>query len=398
MRHVLFLAWRSLTWYYGRAVTIVLCLTLTLWLPISLRLLMNQFQRDITARADETPLIIGAPGSRIDLALHALYFESRPPGMTTLAEADYINDSGLAIGIPLHIRYVTQGRDGVPGAPIVGTSPEYFDFRDLQVADGRLPSLLGECVVGANAARRLNLSPGDSLLSAPQNAFNLAGDYPLRLQIVGILQTAHSPDDDAVFTDVQTTWVIDGIGHGHQELSDETDDALLLNSGDSTLVANAGVLPWTEITPENIDSFHFHGSPDTFPLTAVLAVPDSDRNRILLQGRYLSARDSAVCIKPPDVVQELLNLVFRVEQLVQVSSLLAAGVTAVLIGLVLFLSLRLRAAEMETLFKLGASRTVTAGLLLAEVLLMLGAGVVLAVAGAALTQHLAADWLRSLVF
>lgn len=398
MRQVLFLALRSLAWYAGRGLTIVLCLALTLWLPVSLRLLLNQFQREITARADATPLIVGAPGSRVDLALHALYFESAPPALTTMAEVTWLQTTGLATAIPLHIRYRTQGRDGADGVPIIGTSQEYFGFRGLSVAEGRMLSLLGECVVGAEAAERLSLSPGDTILSAPKNAFNLAGDYPLKLHVVGVLQPSHSPDDDALFTDVQTTWVIDGIGHGHQTLTQETNPDLLLKSDDDTVVANAAVLPYTEITPENIGSFHFHGDTDTFPLSAVIAVPDSDRNRILLQGRYVSVHRTALCLKPPEVVAELMSVVFRVEQLVWISSLLAAAVTATLIGLVLFLSLRLRAAEIQTLFKLGASRRVTIGLLATEVALLLAFGILLALLGAVLTQYAAADGLRRLLF
>jgi putative ABC transport system permease protein len=398
VKHTLYLALRSLQWYRGRAMTIVLCLSLTLWLPITLRLVMNQFQRDISSRADSTPLIIGALGSRVDLTLHTLYFEATPPAMTSLEEVNYVNDTGFATAIPLHIRYRTQGRDGVDGVPIVGTSPEYFEFRSLGVKDGRGFSLLGECVVGANAAERLKLSPGDSILSAPKNAFNLAGDYPLELNVAGILKRSHSADDDVVFTDVRTTWVIDGIGHGHQSLSTDTDPALLLKSQDGSMTASAAVLPFTRITPDNIESFHFHGDSNMFPISAIIAIPNSDKNRILLQGRYVAVRKNALCLKPPEVVQELMSLVFRIEQLVRVSSVIAVGVTAVLIGLVLLLSLRLRAAEMQTLFKLGASRRVIGGLLMTEVMIMLSSGVGLAGAGAAVTQFLAVDWLRQLLF
>ena len=398
MIHTLYLAMKALHWYRGRALTIVLCLALTLWLPITLRLVLNQFQSEISSRADSTPLVIGAPGSRVDLTLHALYFQSTPPALTTMQEAEYINASGLATAIPLHIGYETQGVDGVDGVPIVGTSPEYFEFRKADVAAGRRFSMLGECVVGAEAADRLKLQPGDSILSAPKNAFNLAGDYPLKLNVVGILKRSHSADDQVVFTDIQTAWVIDGIGHGHQSLSSDSNSELLLESDDQNVTANASVLPYTEITPDNIDSFHFHGDTADFPISAVIAVPKSDKERILLQGRYVSVRKDAQCLKPPEVVQELMQLVFRVEQLVRVSSALALSVTVILIGLVLLLSLRLRADEMRTLFKLGASRSIIAGLLVTEILTMCLAGISIAAAGAIATRFVATDWLRQFLF
>lgn len=398
MRHAFYLALRSLRWYRGRAITIVLCLALTLWLPVTVRLLLNQFREEITLRADTTPLVVGARGSRIDLALHALYFDIQPPAMTSAAEADAIQQSGLANAVPLHIRYQTQSRNGWPGVPIVGTSPEYFEFRRLRVAEGRPVALLGECMVGAEAARRLNLRPGDSILSAPRNAFNLAGDYPLKLNVTGILEPSYSSDDDVVFTDTRTVWVIDGIGHGHQDLTQPADDALLLSRDRTAVTASAAVLPYTEITAANVDSFHFHGEPENFPLTAVLAIPDSEKSRTLLLGRYASGQRSAQCLKPPEVVDELLSVVFRIEQLVWISSLVATSATALLLGLVLSLSLRLRAAEMQTMFRLGCSRFTVVRLLASEVVLMLAAGTTVALLAARLTQELASESMRQFLF
>jgi len=404
MKNALFLAWKSLRWHRGRSLTIIVSLAITIWLPVTVRLVLDQFRREISARAEATPLVVGARGSRIDLALHALYFDSLPPAGTTMAEVAQINDSALGIAIPLHVRYRTQSRPGMNGAAIVGTSPEYFEFRHLQVEHGEMLSLLGDCVIGARLARRMNLQTGDSILSAPRNAFDLAGDYPLKLKITGVLKRTHSPDDDVVFTDVRTTWIIDGIGHGHQELTPTTDPNLLLQTDDpntddsNTLTANAGVLPFTEITPENVSSFHFHGEPESFPLTAAIIDPQDDKSRIRILGRYASAQATAQCLKPPEVIDELLSIVFRIEQLVWICSIAATVVTGMLLALVLSLSMRLRESEMQTMFRLGCSRATIALLHSAEILLMLMAAAGLAAAGSWLTVAVGADSLRSLLF
>ncbi|MEQ9409644.1 MAG: hypothetical protein RIK87_18055 [Fuerstiella sp.] len=395
-----YLAARSLRWYRGRAVTIVACLSLTLWLPLTVRLLLNQFRTDIVSRAEATPLIIGAKGSRIDLALHALYFDTVPPESTTMAEADYVQDTGFASAMPLHVNYRTQSVNDVEGVPIVGTTVEYFEFRKLYIAEGNGLAMLGDCVLGCNVAARMQLRPGDRILSAPRNAFNLAGDYPLRMNITGILAPSHSPDDDVVFIDLKTAWIIDGIGHGHQKLADKTvDDGMLLEKSDDHVTASAAVLPFTEITPENIDSFHFHGRERDYPISAVLAGPYSRRDQTLLLGRYASSRtETAQCVKPTDVVQELLNIVFRVERLVWLGSVLSGIVTGLLLTLVLLLSIRLRAAEMQTMWKIGCSRYTIVSLIGTELLLMTICGVAIAMVAAWLSRIVAADWLRSLLF
>ena len=404
MKNALYLAWKSLLWHRGRSVTILISLAITIWLPVTVRLVLDQFRREISERANATPLVLGAKGSRIDLALHALYFDTLPPADTTMAEVESIDNlstaNAAAYAIPLHVRYRTQSRPGIEGAVIVGTSPEYFEFRHLNVAEGQTISLLGDCVVGSNVATKMQLHPGDSILSAPRNAFNLAGDYPLKMKVVGVLAQSHSPDDDAVFTDVRTTWVIDGIGHGHQELNTQTDSQLLLknDSGTGSVTANAAVLPYTEITADNIDSFHFHGEPASFPLTAILVVPETEKARTQILGRYSSSQATAQCLKPPEVIDVLLSIVFRIEQLAWVCSIAAGIVTCLLLGLVVNLSMRLRETEMLTMFRLGCSRTTIAMLHGSEIVLLLGVASVLASVAAILTLRFAASILRSLLF
>ena len=245
----------------------------------------------------------------------------------------------------------------------------------------------------------MKLQPGVSLLSAPRNAFNLAGDYPLQMNVVGILAPSHSPDDDAVFTDVRTTWVIDGIGHGHQEMNTQTDPQLLLKNADTgSVIASAAVLPYTEITAANIDSFHFHGEPSSFPLTAVIVVPASEKARTQILGRYASSQSIAQCLKPPDVIEELLSIVFRIEQLAWVCSLAAGIVTCLLLGLVVNLSMRLRAAEMQTMFRLGCSRRTIAMLHGSEIGILLLSACAVAAGAALVMRQFAADVLQSQLF
>jgi putative ABC transport system permease protein len=399
MKNALFLAWHSLLWNRGRSLIIVLSLAITIWVPVTVRLALDQFQQEITSRARSTPLVIGARGSQIDLVLHALYFRSQPPSETTMEEVDTVNGMSLGVAIPLHVRHRTQSRPGIDGVPIVGTSPEYFEFRQLTLGSGELITMLGECVVGASVAERMQLKPGDAIFSAPRNAFNLAGDYPLKLTVSGVLNRSHSPDDDCVFADVQTTWIIDGIGHGHQEVNRETDASLRLESDEeNSVTANAGVLPYTEITEDNVDSFHFHGDPKTFPLTAVLVDPTDEKSRVRILGRYAGSSAAAQCLKPPDVIEELLRIVFRIEQLVWMCSLAAAFVTGLLLALVLSLSMRLRANEMQTMFRLGCSRLTIAGLQAAEILITLFAAAGLALVASWLTISWGSDAIRQMIF
>ena len=113
-------------------------------------------------RAAETPLLVGAKGSQLELVLGSLYFHAESPPEISHAVYKDVKDTGLAKAIPLHARYRASGY------PVVGTNLDYFSFRGLQLGDGRWMGLLGECVIGANVARSLGIGVGDSVISSPE--------------------------------------------------------------------------------------------------------------------------------------------------------------------------------------------------------------------------------------
>lgn len=385
------LVWRYVSFHWGKSLVLVLCLFLTAFLPIAVAILLRQFSRQIVARADATEAVVGPVGSGLDLALHALYF-SRPVERTVAwQELESIRESGLARAIPLFSRFTARK------FPIVGTSPDYLAWRQLQLRDGRGFLKLGECVLGARVAEQLGLGTGDSLLSDRENVIDLAGLYPLKLKVCGVLAAAESPDDGAVFVDVKTAWVIQGLGHGHQELSQAADDPLVLGREGNNVVASAAVLPYTEITPQNIASFHFHGDPASFPLTAILLQFPDEKSATVLMGRYPSRDGLTQLVVPRQAIDELLGLIFQTERFFQANSLLIAASTTMLMGLVILLSLRLRQPEMATLYKIGCSRSTLVLLQLGELMFVLAVATVLLVAAIATLQFFAGDLVRQLI-
>ncbi len=114
-----------------------------LYLPIGLNVLVQRGSRQLTARAASTDLIVGAKGSGLELVLRSLYFQSDVPADLPFSAMRRVPASDRRLPIPIHAKY----RAGP--LPIVGTSIEYFSFRDLRPAAGRLPAQLGDCVLGA---------------------------------------------------------------------------------------------------------------------------------------------------------------------------------------------------------------------------------------------------------
>lgn len=388
--NVLSLAWRYVWFHKLKSLVLIACIFLTALLPIAVRTLLLEFNRALVARADSTPAVIGAKGSELDLTLGGLYFKPKVAGSIPFAEANKVRESQLATAIPLHLEFTAQG------FPLVGTTLEYFEFRNLNCDRGTLFTTLGDCVIGQRVANELGLEPGDRLLSDRENVLNIAGQSPIKLLVVGVLAANDSADDRAVFVDLKTAWVVQGLGHGHQDLTNEdANSPKLLSKSGNRIVANRSVVSFIEITSENIDSFHFHGNVDDFPISCIIAVAASEKNETLLQGRYDASSSQVQFARPALVVRELMTLVFRVKTFFDANAILIAFSTALLLMLVILLSLKLRQREMETMYKIGCSRGTIALLQLSEMLIIFGVAAVLLTVAVVGVTAVAGDLIQS---
>ncbi len=391
MRDVVYMAWRYLAYNRIKTAILVFAITVIVYLPVGLNVLVGQSAAHLTARAEVTPLVVGAKGSAVELILNSLYFDSATPELAHYREVERIAESRFADPIPLYVHYQARGY------PIVGTSVDYFDFRGLSLAAGRPMAVLGECVLGARVAKDLGLAPGASLVSSPENVFDLAGVYPLKMQVAGVLAPSFGPDDRAVFVDIKTTWIIEGLGHGHQALDDPTAASGVLSREGNRITANASIVQYNEITAENADSFHFHGDLSDYPISAVIAVPRDARAGVILQGQYEGADEPAQILRPAIVIDGLLATVLTVRSFVVAAMLLVGSGTLVTAALVFLLSLRLRRRELETLFKIGGARGRVAAVLCTEIVVVLALGAALAAGLTGVTRRLGAEAIQRFI-
>ncbi len=372
MRGAVYLAWRYLLAHRVKTAILVTALTLIFFIPAGLQVLVSQSQAEMTSRALATPLLVGAKGSPLELVLSSLYFTGETPERIPWSEVDRIGDSGLARPIPLYVRFHAEG------APVVGTTLDYFGFRGLRVVRGRSFIHLGECLVGARVAAAHGVEPGSKIVTSPETVFDIAGVYPLRMHVAGILTPNGTADDDAIFVDVKTAWVIEGIGHGHEDLAAPSSAPQVLKKEGDVVIGNSSVVQYNEVTPENESSFHYHGDPAAFPLTAVLALPKDVKSGTILRGRYGEPQEREQILAPRDVIDDLLGTVVTIQSYVVAAFVLVGATVLAVAALVFLLSLRLRSREIETLVKLGGGRAQVATVVWAEIVSVLLASVVLA--------------------
>lgn len=379
--NAVYLAYAYLRYHWARSLVLTLVTALILFVPVATQILLSTSERALVARGDATPLLLGSRGSQLDLTMAALYFSQERPDPVSMRDVEAVWDSGLGIPIPVHTAFSSSG------FRIVGTTLDYFDFRDLALSEGRGLSVLGDAVIGADVAETLGKGVGDTLVSSPENLFDLDGVYPLEMPIVGVLAPTSSPDDQAVFVDIKTAWVIQGIGHGHEDVVTAAEVA-----AGSQALANAAVVQYQRITQDNIESFHFHGSQDDFPASAVIVVPNDTRAATILKGRYLDREGATQLIEPAGVIQGLVDRIFRIKALLDVVTTIIAVAAIAAIGLAVFLSYKLRAREIATAVKLGARRGMVLRLLSAETFTLLSLAAVIAGLGTVVVSRNAESW------
>jgi putative ABC transport system permease protein len=390
-RRLLPLVWAYLCHHPIKSWVLFACLSLSLYLPFALYGLGLSVQASLMERASQTPLLIGMRGSQLDLVLHGLYHRTEVPGYMPQEVLETVRKGDIARAIPLFTVHSAKGHT------VVATSLDYFDWRKLTPAEGSLPMRLGDCVLGAKVARELGLGPGDRLLTDNREFFDLAGRYPLNMRITGILEPSNPADDAAVFVDLRTAWLVEGIGHGHDNLHEEAASDQVLAIRDGIYVGSPALREFTEVTSDNIRSFHFHGDPASFPLTAVIAVPRDERAETLLLGRFIADNETRMAVRPVDVVSDLFERLLPLKRLLSLQNGFLIVVVTSLISLVVLLSLRLRQDEFQTMEYMGCSRGTIAMLWLSELAFLLLAALLFAAASAAVTVWFGSEWLRGMI-
>ncbi|HED52833.1 MAG TPA: hypothetical protein ENJ00_01350 [Phycisphaerales bacterium] len=354
-----------------------LCIAATVGLPVAAQLVLSYYQQELSARAQSIPLVAGSKGSRFDLALSMLYFRVLPIEPVPMSLFESIESDPNVLAIPVHLRFTASG------FPLVAIGAEYFDHRGLVAVEGTLPMYLGDVVLGADVASRLDLGPGDSIMSDQRELYDLSVPPPLKMHIAGVLVRTGTADDQAVFTDIKTAWVLEGETHGHQS-GKAIDQSLVLAETPDTVIISPSMASYNEIKPENIASFHTHGDQSNLPITGVMIFPKDQKAHTIIKAR-INSEGTYQAVEPSKLVGELFEIVFRIKAIFDWIIILMGSVTVLLIGLISLLAVRLRQAELVTLDRIGAPRSFLSVLISMQLLISLLLGTMLGLIAAGVT-------------
>lgn len=365
------LAFNHARTHWGRSILLCACVFLITAVPLASRSVVASFERHLRTRAQTVPMMVGAAGSRFDLLLSGLHWRSADITPIDLGVVDEIRSEPGTLAMPVHARFRAQGE------PIAAVPFEYFEFRGLRPARGRLVAGLGEAVLGSGAAQSLGLGPGDDLPSDQRRSYDISAPPAVVLRVVGVLERTGTADDRAVFVDLETAWLLEGITHGHEDASGIDDPEKLIGRSDDRTALSGAVVEYQRVDASNAGSFHIHAERNQLPVTAVLVVPGSEKSAAIVRTR-VNADPTRQAIDPAAVAEELIGSVLRVRRLVDAVSTVIGLAMIGLLTLVGWLTYRTRSDEIRILRDVGASRAQIAALFASEFVGLAGIGIVCA--------------------
>lgn len=365
---------RSMTGRMFSTVVTALTVAVAVGLLLTLLSMKNAGREAFERGSGNMDLLVSGDASPMVAVLNGVFYTNAPANWIPWAKFKEIEaDPRVDWAIP------TQQGDSYSGFPVMATTPDFFEkFQPepkipWKFARGEPLMRNFEVVLGAQAAAGTGLKIGDKvhLTHGTSQAREAHVHEEFTYTVVGILAPTGGPHDRAVFTTLESTWMIHARerqeregGHDHEH--------------------------------EEADHDHDHGNPD-------IELTDADRK---ITGIYIAtakrAGSTASAAKPQlaaalrtqsgftvaspvDEMIRLLRIVSNVDIIFRALAVVVLVSSGIAIMLALYNSMSERRRQIAVLRVLGCSRGRIFGLILTESALLgvfgAAAGVFLSVVG-----------------
>lgn len=206
--NLLLLAWNYLIAKPLNTFLNIILLSLGIAVIIILMLFSRQLQEKISSNAKGIDLVVGAKGSPLQIILCNIFHIDFPTGNISLHEAEKIAGNRLVKkAIPLALG------DSYQLYRIIGTTHDYPQLYEPELASGEWWSADLEVTIGANVAEDLKLNLGDKFYSAHgmMEGGHAHEEHPFVVK--GILKRGGNVLDNLILCSVKSIWLV----HDHDE-------------------------------------------------------------------------------------------------------------------------------------------------------------------------------------
>lgn len=202
-----------------RSFLTVFSISISMILIIIVANLFSQIKTSIVDNAQYYDVLIGANGSKTQLVLNTFMFYDEPLGNIDYHFYELLQeDERVSQVIP-----IAMG-DNYNGYKIVGTKVEYIENLNTTIKEGILFDESAEVVIGSEIARKTDLRIGDEFtgmhgLGTDKSIVGIHDEAhdDFKYIVVGILEETKSPNDEILFTSIDSVWEV----HGHQHENEE---------------------------------------------------------------------------------------------------------------------------------------------------------------------------------
>lgn len=310
-----------------------------------------------------THLLVSADSSPLVAVLNGVFYANPPANPISWEKYNEIRS-----GFPYEWAIPTQHGDSFRGFPVCATAPEFFTrFQPVRgepwkPASGRFPEKSFEICLGSAAAAGTGLRVGQQVRlthGAGSEHGHEHTEFPYT--VVGILEPTGSAHDRAVFTDLDSSWILHAHDRREREGIEGTTTAADLVDADRKITGILLRLPTR---------------------------PGSDGSAAIQQQFDALRRDTSITVaQPAQQIDRLRGIVGNIDGIfiaLGVAVLVSSGIS---ILLALYNSMAERRRQIAVLRAIGLSRSRVQGMIVAEACLigLAGglAGVLLSVVGGA---------------
>lgn len=374
---------RSLRARLFSTTVVVLMVAVSAGLLLAILSLRSAGERAFERGTGNAHLLVSRDGSPLVSVLNGLFYANSPKAPIDRAKLTELRES-----FPWAMFVPTAIGDSYRSFPVVATAPEFFSkFEPVlgepwQFADGRAFDKNFEVVLGSAVARETGLRMGAKLVlthgsgKSREGAGDGAGDgadehshvhKEYEFTVVGILKPTGSPHDRALFSDLESSWML----HAHDRFE---------RSGQEKLVTAADLVD----DDRNV----------TGVLLRLPSREGSNTPPALVSQYDKLRRDGSITVAiPSNEVQRLFSIVKSIDVLFLAmagATLLSSGV-AILLSMVNSMSERRR--QVAILRVLGASQARIFWLVLTESTIVGLVGATVGIAVCATVLFAATAWL-----
>ena len=226
------IAWRSIQQRAVSSSLTALSMALGVALVVTVLVIMGVVSNSFTQNAEGFDLIVGAKGGKMQLVLNTVFHLSQPIENVPWSYYQQFREGKYAPMVQTAIP-VCMG-DNYEGFRVVGTTPEMFDdfeYRQgkfYKFADGRNfeQDAFFEGVIGSLVARRTGLKVGDHF----EPTHGISGEDGHKhdsFEVVGILEPTGTPNDRAVFVNMEGFFLLEGHAKPTDEAMTNTPNTMI---------------------------------------------------------------------------------------------------------------------------------------------------------------------------